>query len=505
MILVSVVVIPSFWLSLLLLAKIARVSSFLEHDRRRHKLSDSGKNLMNNATPGQAFEALLNYLKRSRGFDFTGYKRPSLMRQIKKRMVQLKIESYEEYLDYLKLNSIEHTYLFDTLLINVTTFFRDFSAWQNLTQEIIPRLVAVKPEQEAIRVWSAGCASGEEAYTIAIILAEALGTENFKARVRIYATDVDEQALTDGRLANYTSMAVKGVPTEFLDKYFKESATAYSLQNELRQAVIFGKHNLLQDAPISRLDLLVCRNTLMYFSAENQANILKRFHFALKNTGFLFVGKAELLLSQVNLFTAVQFDSCIFSKIPKRRDSLLVAKKTENADFRKQLVEPSTLQEEAFECLPMAQIIVDIYGNLVSANRQARALFGLLSSDFGCLLQDLEIPYLSELQSSIEQAYLDGSSIQLFNLELLASNDNKIIYVDITIAPLLDCNAKELGVSVVFNDVTSHKILQRKYQDTTQQLKILNEQLQISNEELRAINEQLKTTSEELIERQNLQ
>jgi two-component system CheB/CheR fusion protein len=491
--------------SLLILAKIARVSSFSEHNRRRHKLSDSGKNLMNNATPAQAFEALLNYLKHNRGFDFTGYKRASLMRQLKKRMVQLKIESYQEYLDYLKLNSIEHTYLFNTLLINVTTFFRDLSAWQSLAQEIIPRLIALKPDQEAIRIWSAGCASGEEAYTIAIILAEALGTENFKARVRIYATDVDEQALTDGRLANYTSMAVKGVPTEFLDKYFKVLATAYSLHNELRQAVIFGKHNLLQDAPISRLDLLVCRNTLMYFSAENQARILKRFHFALKDTGFLFVGKVELLLNQANLFAPVQFDSCIFSKIPKRRDSLLVAKEAEKMVSRNQLVEPSTLRDKAFEYLPMAQIIVDIYGNLVSANRQARALFGLVSSDFGCLLQDLDIPYLSELQSSIEQAYLDGSSIQLFNLELLTSNDNKIIYLDITIAPLLDCNAKELGVSVVFNDVTSYKLLQRKYQDSTQQLKILNEQLQISNEELRTINEQLKNTNEELSERKNLQ
>ncbi|MEO8893937.1 MAG: CheR family methyltransferase, partial [Coleofasciculaceae cyanobacterium] len=126
---------------------------------------------MNNAMPAQAFEALLNYLKRSRGFDFTDYKRPSLIRQIKKRMVQLNIESYEKYLDYLKLNSVEHTCLFDALLINVTTFFRDASAWQSLAQEIIPRLVALKQEKEAIRVWSAGCASGEEAYSIAIILA----------------------------------------------------------------------------------------------------------------------------------------------------------------------------------------------------------------------------------------------------------------------------------------------------------------------------------------------
>lgn len=450
---------------------------------------------MDNAAPAQVFEALLNYLKCSRGFDFTGYKRPSLIRQIKKRMVQLKIESYQEYLDYLQLNSIEHTYLFDALLINVTTFFRDASAWQSLAQGIIPRLVASKPDQEVIRVWSAGCASGEEAYTIAMILAEALGTNDFKARVRIYATDVDEQALTDGRLANYASMAVKGVPAEFLKKYFKATENVYFFQNELRQAVIFGKHNLVEDAPISRLDLLVCRNTLMYFSAETQAGILKRFHFALKDTGFLFVGKAELLLIQANLFAPVQFESCIFSKLPRRPGSLLAMKEAEKTNIKSPLVEPKTLQNQAFECLPMAQIIVDIYGSLVSANQQARALFGLVSSDFGCLLQDLEISYLRELQSPIEQAYAKGFPIQLSNLELVASSNSKVIYLDITITPLLDYYGKELGVSVVFNDVTSYILLQRKYEHSIQQLKMLDQQRQLNNEELQMIDEELKSSN----------
>ncbi|MGB5963406.1 MAG: CheR family methyltransferase [Coleofasciculaceae cyanobacterium] len=470
---------------------------------------------MNNATPAQAFEALLNYLKCSRGFDFTGYKRPSLIRQIKKRMVQLNIESYEKYLDYLKLNSIEHNYLFDALLINVTTFFRDASAWQNLAQEIIPRLVASKQEKEAIRVWSAGCASGEEAYTIAIIIAEALGTQDFKTRVRIYATDVDEQALTNGRLANYKSIAMKVVSAEYLDKYFKATETGYSFDNELRQAVIFGKHNLVQDAPISRLDLLVCRNTLMYFSAETQARILKRFHFALKDTGFLFVGKAEMLLSQVNLFAPVQFESRIFSKLPKqRRDNfaqapevshLFLAKEVEKATDENQSVELNTLQEQAFECLPFAQIVVDIYGSLVSVNRQARELFGLVSSDLGCLLQELEIPFLSELRSPIEQAYAQGSSIQLSNLELLVASDSKIIYLEITIMPLLNRNAKEIGVSIVFNDVTQYNLLQQKSERSTQELKTLNEQLQVSNEELQTINEELQCTNEKLSDHQNLE
>lgn len=272
---------------------------------------------MGEAMPDEAFEALLNYLKRSRGFDFTGYKRPSLMRLMKKRMAKVKVESYGEYFDFLQVNSVELTYLFDALLLNVTTFFRDASAWQSLAEEIIPRILDVKAENEPIRVWSAGCASGEEAYTLAIILAEALGIEEFKTRVKIYATDVDEDTLTQGRLASYTARVVRNVPEELRGRYFDTARTVYTFRNELRRAIIFGRHDLLQDAPISRLDLLVCRNTLMYFNAETQSRILARFHFALKDTGFLFVGKAEMLLTHTNLFTPVQLKYRIFSKVPK--------------------------------------------------------------------------------------------------------------------------------------------------------------------------------------------
>ncbi len=263
------------------------------------------------------FEALLNYLKRARGFDFTGYKRPSLMRLMRKRMAKVGVESFSEYLDYLETNSIELTHLFDALLLNVTTFFRDATAWNYLTEEIVPLILANKTENEPIRVWSAGCASGEEAHTLAIILAEALGVEAFRSRVKIYATDVDEDALSRGRLASYSDKELRDVPDTLREQYFEPSRTHYTFRNDLRRCVIFGRHDLVQDAPISRLDLLVCRNTLMYFNAETQGRILARFHFALKNTGFLFVGKAEMLLTHVNLFNPVQLKYRIFSKVPK--------------------------------------------------------------------------------------------------------------------------------------------------------------------------------------------
>lgn len=365
------------------------------------------------------FEALLQYLKRTRGIDFTAYKRPSLMRLTRKRMQRMGIESFNEYLDYLEANPLEISDLFDSLLLNVTTFFRDISAWNWLAQEVIPRLVEDKRDGEVIRVWSAGCASGEEVYTIAIFLAEALGEEEFRKRVKIYATDLDEGAVARGRLATYSARGVRDVPEHLREKYFDISRTLYTFRSDLRRCVIFGRNNLLQDAPIGHLDLLICRNTLMYFNAEAQAHVLARFHFALKNKGFLFVGKAEMLLTHANLFTPVNLKYRIFAKHNKvtLRDRLLVITEAGNTEVGNHLMRNMRLRDEAFEYLPIAQIVIDINGNLAVVNRQARLLFNISNQDLGRPLQDLEVSYRpAELRSRIEPAYAERRPVQISNV-----------------------------------------------------------------------------------------
>src|SRR5579871_1553142 len=157
------------------------------------------------------FEALLEYLKSSRGFDYTGYKRSSLMRRIRKRMQKLQVEQFSDYQDHLEVHPDEFVPLFNTILINVTGFFRDPPAWEYLAHEIIPRILRAKGSDEPIRVWSAGCASGEEPFSAAILLAEALGAEAFRERVKIYATDVDEEALAKARHAGYTAREAQGL------------------------------------------------------------------------------------------------------------------------------------------------------------------------------------------------------------------------------------------------------------------------------------------------------
>src|SRR4051794_20377509 len=197
-----------------------------------------------------AFEALLDFLKRSRGFDFGGYKRTSLERRFRRRMDAIECKSFGDYLDYLEVHPEEYEQLFDTLLINVTEFFRDPPAWDHLRDDVLPPMLAAKADGEPIRVWSAGCASGEEAYTIAIVLAELLGEGAYQDRVKIYATDVDEDALTTARHAIYTAKQVETVPEELRARYFEPADQRMAFRKDLRRAVIFGRNNLISDAPI---------------------------------------------------------------------------------------------------------------------------------------------------------------------------------------------------------------------------------------------------------------
>src|SRR4029453_9190302 len=247
--------------------------------------------------PAPRFEALLLFLKESRGFDFTGYKRSSLMRRVGRRMAQVNVPDYAEYLDYLQVHPEEFTALFNTILINVTAFFRDSEPWEYLRSDVMTTILPMKDPDAHLRVWSAGCASGEEAYSLAMILAEILGEDGFRRRVKIYATDVDEDGLTQARHASYTERDVQGVAPDLLERYFEVNTNRYTFRKDLRRSVIFGRNDLVQDAPISRVDLLVCRNALMYFNAETQSRILSRFHFALSPGGVLFLGKAYVLLS----------------------------------------------------------------------------------------------------------------------------------------------------------------------------------------------------------------
>ncbi|MEH1930451.1 CheR family methyltransferase [Nostoc sp.] len=455
---------------------------------------------MTSAERNPEFENLLIYLRENRGFDFTGYKRSTLIRRVQKRMQSFNIEKFEEYLDFLEVHPEEFNYLFNTILINVTAFFRDSSAWEYIAEQILPNLIKNKKTSDQIRIWSAGCASGEEAYTLAMLMAEILGAEEFRQRVKIYATDVDEDALNQARLAVYSAKDIQTVPDELRQKYFEVAGKCYVFRPDLRRSVIFGRHDLLQDAPISRLDLLVSRNTLMYFNSETQGRILARFHFGLNDNGYLFLGKAEMLLMHSNLFTPLDLKNRIFTKISSVniRDRLLIMANSVDEESSSRLSRHLRLRDMGFDTAPIAQLVIDINGTLIMMNEQARSLFALSTKDLARPFQDLELSYRPvELRSLIEQAYTERRPITLTNVERHLSN-TETQYLDVQITPLQETDTSFLGVSIAFGDVTRYIKLQEALQRSQQELETTNEELQSTNEELETTNEELQSTNEEL-------
>jgi two-component system CheB/CheR fusion protein len=444
------------------------------------------------------FEALLSHIKEQRGFDFTGYKRASLARRVQRRMDAVELATYDEYLDYLLVHPDEFTQLFNTILINVTGFFRDAEAWRYLQEELLPPMLK-RRDGQPIRAWSAGCASGEEAYSLAMVFAELLGVEEFRERVKIYATDVDEEALAQARQASYTERELEGVPAELREKYFERVGSRFAFRKELRRCVIFGRNDLVQDAPISHVDVLACRNTLMYFNAETQGQILNRMHFALRDDGILFLGKAEMLLSHSASLRAVELKRRFFVKIPiEARDRRTTATPQEANPMPEQEYDASRLRHAALMSSAAAQLVLDPEGRLVLTNNRAMHVFGLTHRDLGRPIQDLEVSYRPvELRGHIEEAVSQRRPVWVRDVDFIRSGSEPMSF-DVQFVPLGDETGVALGTTVIFNDVTQYRQLQRELQYANRQLETAYEELQSTNEELETTNEELQSTVEEL-------
>jgi two-component system CheB/CheR fusion protein len=446
----------------------------------------------------QELERLLAYLRDSRGFDFSGYKRATLERRLRKRMAEVSVGDYDDYADYLEANPREFAELFNTILINVTGFFRDADAWDYLREEIVPRILEAVPPEEQIRVWSAGCASGEEAYTVAIVLLEAMGEEAFKRRVKIYATDVDEVALGEARAAVYQPKSLEDMPPEMVEKYFVESGRGFAFRPDLRRSVIFGRNELLQDAPISRIDLLICRNLLMYFTVEAQSRILSQLNFALRDRGFLFLGKSEMLVRHSDYFAPVDIKRRVFRRIPRRNVSERVQAigavgfGEEPTDRRH-----GDLREAAAAIGPVARLVVDSQRFLVDVNNRASELFAIGPADIGRPLQDLEVSYRPlELRAPLDRAFEQAKPVRPDRVEWGEDAGRRILEVEIT--PVFGLGEGPMGAVIAFTDVTEFANLSAEHIESKRELETAYEELQSTVEELETTNEELQSTNEEL-------
>jgi two-component system CheB/CheR fusion protein len=444
------------------------------------------------------FDQILEHLRQSRGFDFATYKRSSLMRRVVSRMHTVGVQTFEQYLDYLQVHQDEFLPLFNTILINVTSFFRDADVWAYLASDVLPDLLANRPASEPLRVWSAGCASGQEPYTFAILLAEQVGLETVRDRVKIYATDLDEEALTEARQAHYSERQLAEMPREYRDKYFEHAGDRFSLNRDLRRALIFGRHDLIADAPISRIDVLLCRNTLMYFNADAQARVLERFYYSVKSGGYLMLGRAEMLFNHTALFAPVDLKRRVFRTVPKniQRNRMLVLAQT-GQDAMATVPQYYRLRDAAFETDAIPQLVLDGSSRLVAVNGAARREFGVALHDLGRPLHDLDISYRPvELRAAIDRVVTEIRDVDIKGVRW--SLNGAARYFNVTLTPLLEEDRSLIGTRVSFVDVTELQLLQDELDQSKRELETAYEELQSTNEELETTNEELQSTVEEL-------
>jgi two-component system CheB/CheR fusion protein len=272
--------------------------------------------------PAGALEKIFLLLRSQTGHDFSQYKRSTIMRRIERRMAVHQVDRLDDYLRYLQLTKAEVDALFKDLLIGVTNFFRDSEVFDTLRTQIIPKLFAGKVANSAIRVWVPGCSTGEEAYSIAMLLREHMEQQKESFKVQVFATDIDREAIEQARVGSYPSSIISDVSPERLAYFFEQEnpdGTTYRIHKIVRDMLIFSEHDIVKDPPFSKLDLISCRNLLIYMGPDLQKRLMPLFHYALNPDGILLLGSSESIGDFANLFTAID------------RKAKIYQRKTENA------------------------------------------------------------------------------------------------------------------------------------------------------------------------------
>lgn len=486
----------------------------------------------------QLLHDVLIQLRTGTGHDFKHYKRATVLRRIERRM-QVTVTAQPNlraYYHYLQSNPEETKALLGDMLIGVTNFFRDREAFEALERDVVPQLVSAavsaQPEKEEIRVWSAGCSTGEEAYSVAMLLNDQLQLDNSAASMQVFATDIDERAICIGRAGLYPQAIVTDVPPTRLRHYFIKEDDHYRIRKELREKVLFAKHSLLSDPPFSQIDLIVCRNLLIYLDREVQREILQMFHFALRPGGFLFLGSSESADACHELFAPVDKRNRIFrakTGANSRRTPTMPRGGYVRSNVSREAPQSSAprklsfadIHQRALEQSAPPSVIVDGNADILhmneSAGRFLRHVGGELSRNLLTLiLAELRL----EIRTTLFQVQQSGLPVK--SREVLIKRDDRRYLIDLVAHPYKDEESDGEYVLVIFEEVevdpaqspsttslqTENQVLSNlerelqrtklHLQDTIEQSEISSEELKASNEEMQAINEELRSATEEL-------
>jgi two-component system CheB/CheR fusion protein len=489
-------------------------------------------------------EKVVILLRNKTGHDFSFYKKNTLYRRIERRMGIHQLNRIAGYVRYLQENPSEVDLLFRELLIGVTSFFRDPEEWELLCDKALPKLLAELPDGGILRAWSAGCSTGEEAYSLAIIFKEAL--DKFKAKAKyslqIFATDLDRDAIDHARQGFYPVNIGAQVSSERLQRFFIQEESGYRVKKEVREMITFASQNLVMDPPFTKLDLLICRNLLIYLEPELQKRLLQIFHYSLKPKGLLFLGSAETVGNLNSRFAVTQAKSRLFL----RRESAVRAESqvfpampaiagsgpTRETSMPRQPANLQTLAEELLlrDYSPPAVLTTDQGDILYISGRTGKYLepaSGKVNWNvFAMAREGLRL----ELNSAFQKVVRSQEAVTVKGLKV-DSKSNDPQFLDLRIQPVKTPQALQGMVLVVFKEVAAvlpaktagrskpgspanariaeleqelkrlHEELQSTregMQSSQEELKSMNEELQSTNEELQSTNEELTTSKEEM-------
>ena len=488
-------------------------------------------------------EKILILLRSQTGHDFSLYKRNTLYRRIERRMGLHQIPKIGNYVGYLRENPQEADLLFKELLIGVTSFFRDPAAWTQLRDEVLPPLLTNNATGQALRAWVPGCSTGEEAYSLAIVFQEAL--EQLKPRgncaLQIFATDLDRDVVDQARKGFFPANIAAEVSPERLNRFFLKEAPGYRVAKEIRERVIFAPQNLIMDPPFTKLDILCCRNLLIYLTPELQKKLFPLFHYSLNPGGVLLLGSAESVGNFTNLFTAVAGKSRLFrrTEIPVRSvpvdfpSAFLSASKNMKAAANPPAPMPASLQTQAEQWLlqnyaPSA-VLTSAEGDILFVSgRTGRYLEPAAGKANWNIFAMARAGLRSGLTSAFQKARRTKTPVTERGLK--AGANGGTIFVDVTVQPLEAPEALRGLMMIVFAEVPapapapkgrSAKALppnrrvqeleqdlqgareeaqgtREEFQTAQEELKSVNEEMQSTNEELQSANEELTTSKEEM-------
>jgi two-component system, chemotaxis family, CheB/CheR fusion protein len=484
--------------------------------------------------PGDALTRIYALLRTRTGHDFSEYKERTFQRRVQRRMQVVQTTKLEDYAERLQTVPDEVNALFRDLLIGVTDFFRDPEAFHTLENLVIPNLFEGKGGEDEVRVWVAGCSTGEEAYSIAILLREQLEKLRAPPKVQVFATDIDEAAMVVARAARYPASVVKQVSEARLKRFFVHEAGTYRLVKELRDMCIFSTHSVIRDPPFSRLDLISCRNLLIYLKPPVQAQIIPLFHYSLRLGGYLFLGSSENVTRHSELFSTLDRKSRLFRRrdlvarpplplrqfLPHSRPGTPGSEETQDGVVQRS----DALRRIA------ATIVEHFAPTYVIVDEGGQALY--FSSGTGKYLQAAAGPpnrdivamarpgLRSDLRAALHRAKETGQRVVRDRAAVQVNGG--IQMVSVAVEPITE--GKEVAYGVVFNDrgpvrapddgpapgqpegenTTTRQIerelqeTKEKLQSTIEELETANEEFRSSNEELLSVNEELQSTNEEL-------